>query len=99
MFIGLLGLVVDIPAISLVALAKSPLLLYKGWARLLQDLVGRHGPCLEAACVPFAGLALVLWPVVVIATVASAIVSSPLLGLFGAVVVYQVCDFPFSPLP
>jgi hypothetical protein len=88
--VALLGLVADIPLITMVALAKSPFMLFKGWGRLLHDLVGRHGACLEAACVPFAGLALVLWPVVVVVSVLFAIVSSPILGLFGAVIVYQV---------
>ncbi|KAG0572069.1 hypothetical protein KC19_VG065400 [Ceratodon purpureus] len=87
--VAVLGLVADTPLITLVALAKSPFLLFKGWSRLLHDLIGRHGACLEAACVPFAGLALVLWPVVVVVFVLLAIISSPILGLFGAVVVYQ----------
>lgn len=89
--VAVLGLVADTPLITLVALAKSPFLLFKGWSRLLHDLVGRHGACLEAACVPFAGLALILWPAVVVVFVLMAIISSPILGLFGAVVVYQVC--------
>jgi hypothetical protein len=93
-FVGVLGVLVDTPAISLVALCKSPVMLLKGWGRLFRDLVGRHGPCLEAACVPFAGLALVLWPLVVVAAFLTAVLCSPFLGLFGAVVVYQVCSFP-----
>lgn len=89
----MLGLIADTPLITLVAVVKSPFLLFKGWSRLLHDLLGRHGACLEAACVPFAGLALLLWPAVVVASVLLAIVSSPLLGLFGAVIVYQVREF------
>lgn len=88
--VAVLGLIADTPLITLVALAKSPFLLFKGWGRLLHDVIGRHGACLEAACVPFAGLALLLWPAVVVVSVLLAIVSSPALGLFGAVVVYQV---------
>ena len=88
--VAVLGLLADTTLITLVALVKSPLLLFKGWGRLLHDLIGRHGACLEAACVPFAGLALVLWPVVTVVAVLLAIISSPILGLFGAVVVYQV---------
>lgn len=88
--VAVLGLIADTPLITLVALAKSPLLLFKGWGRLLHDLIGRHGACLEAACVPFAGLALILWPVVTVVAVLFAILASPILGLFGAVVVYQV---------
>lgn len=87
---AILGLMADIPLISMVALVKSPLMLFKGWERLLHDLVGHQDACIEAACVPFAGLALVLWPLVVVVSVLAAIVSSPLLGLFGAVIVYQV---------
>lgn len=88
--VAVLGLLADTPLITLVALVKSPLLLFKGWGRLLHDLIGRHGACLEAACVPFAGLALILWPVVTVVSVLIAIIASPILGLFGAVVVYQV---------
>jgi hypothetical protein len=86
--VGLLGLIVDTPIISLVALAKSPLMLLKGWRQLILDLVGQPSSCV--ACGPFAGLAIVLWPLVVCATVLSAIFCSPFLGLFGAVIVYQV---------
>lgn len=90
---GILGLLADAPAISLVAVGKSPWMLIKGWQRLVQDSVGRHGPCLDAACVPFAGLAIVFWPLVVAVSVLCAIICSPFFGLFGAVVVYQVCNF------
>jgi hypothetical protein len=89
--VGLLGLIVDTPIISLVALAKSPLMLLKGWRQLILDLVGQPSSCV--ACVPFAGLAIVLWPLVVCATVLIAIFCSPFLGLFGAVIVYQENSF------
>ncbi|KAH8950843.1 hypothetical protein BDL97_10G106500 [Sphagnum fallax] len=89
--VGLLGLIVDTPIISLVALAKSPLMLLKGWRQLILDLVGQPSSCV--ACGPFAGLAIVLWPLVVCATVLSAIFCSPFLGLFGAVIVYQENSF------
>ena len=88
--VGLLGVIVDTPAIGIVALFKMPIMLVKGWRRLLQDLVTRHGPCMEAACVPFAGLALVFWPFVVVAAAFTALICSPALGLYSAVVVYQV---------
>jgi hypothetical protein len=88
--VGLLGMIVDMVMISLVALAKSPFMLLKGWKRLILDLMGQHGSCVEAACVPFAGLAIVLWPLIVCVTVLTAIICSPFLGLFSAVVVYQV---------
>lgn len=87
--VGLLGVIVDVPMISLIALYKSPCMLLKGWHRLLHDLIGREGPFLETVCVPFAGLAILLWPLVVIAAVLSAFVSSFFLGFYAAVVVYQ----------
>ena len=96
--VGLLGVVIDTPAICLVALWKSPFMLYKGWSRLIHDLVTRNGPCLEAACVPFAGLALLLWPLIVAFSALAAFLCSPLLGLFSAVVAYQVCGFASSTL-
>lgn len=89
--VGILGVIIDTPAIGIVAFCKMPIMLIKGWHRLLQDLVTRHGPCLEAACVPFAGLALVFWPFVVVASAITAFICSPFLGLYSGVVVYQVC--------
>ena len=91
--VGLVGVLFDTPAISIMAFCKMPIMLYKGWSRLLEDLLTRNGPCLEAACVPFAGLALLLWPFVVVMSALTALICSPFLGLFSAVVVYQVCDF------
>lgn len=89
--VGILGVIIDTPAIGIVAFCKVPIMLIKGWHRLLEDLVTRHGPCLEAACVPFAGLALVFWPFVVLSAAFTAFLCSPFLGLYSAVVVYQVC--------
>lgn len=91
--VGIIGVIVDTPAISIMAVLKMPIMLYKGWRRLMEDLVTRHGPCLEAACVPFAGLALIFWPFVVVMSAFTAFLCSPLIGLFSAIVVYQVCDF------
>ncbi len=91
--VGLLGIVVDTPAIGIVALCKMPIMLYKGWRRLLLDLVDRNGSCLEAACVPFAGLAIVFWPLIVVASALTAFLCSPFFGLYSAAVVYQVCNF------
>ncbi len=95
-FVGLLGMVVDTLLISSVALAKSPLMLLKGWKQLTMDLLGQQGSCVDAACVPLAGLAILLWPLVVCATVFSAMICSPFFGLFSAVIVYQVGDL--SPI-
>uniref|UniRef100_A0A5B6Z3C0 Transmembrane protein n=1 Tax=Davidia involucrata TaxID=16924 RepID=A0A5B6Z3C0_DAVIN len=86
---GVLGFMVDMPVISLVALCKSPYMLFKGWHRLFHDCIGREGPFLETICVPFAGLAILLWPLAVVGAVLGSMVSSIFLGVFAAVVVYQ----------
>lgn len=86
----LVGVPVDVVLITIVALWKSPCMLLKGWKRLLEDLIGREGPFLETVCVPFAGLAIILWPVAVVVGVISAIISSLFLGLYAGVVVHQV---------
>lgn len=95
-FVGLLGVLVDTPAIGIVALCKMPIMLYKGWRRFLGDLFTRNGSCLEAACVPLAGLAIVFWPLVVVVSALTAFLCSPFFGLYSAVVVYQVCNFVSS---
>ncbi|GJN02774.1 hypothetical protein PR202_ga20158 [Eleusine coracana subsp. coracana] len=91
--VGLLGLVVDIPLYTVIALIKSPYMLFKGWQRLLHDLISREGPFLETVCVPIAGLAILFWPLVVVGSVLLAIVSSIFVGLYGAVIVYQENSF------
>lgn len=88
---GLLGLVVDIPLYTVIAVIKSPYMLFKGWFRLLHDLISREGPFLETACIPIAGLTILLWPIIVIGSIVIAIFSSIFIGLYGSVVVYQVC--------
>ena len=80
----------DVPLITAVALWKSPYMLLKGWKRLLEDLIGREGPFLETVCVPFAGLAIILWPLAVIGALMGAIFSSFFLGLYAGVIVHQV---------
>ncbi|WCJ37343.1 hypothetical protein M5689_018490 [Euphorbia peplus] len=85
----LIAVPVDVVLITVVALWKSPYMLFKGWKRLLEDLIGREGPFLETVCVPFAALAIILWPLAVVASVIAAIVSSFFLGLFSAVIVHQ----------
>ncbi|TYK01097.1 putative membrane protein [Cucumis melo var. makuwa] len=90
---SLIGLPVDFIFITLVALWRSPYMLFKGWKRLLEDLVGREGPFLEAVCVPFAGLAIILWPLAVVGAVISAIISSFFLGLYAGVIVHQEDSF------
>ncbi|RWR72118.1 hypothetical protein CKAN_00031900 [Cinnamomum micranthum f. kanehirae] len=69
LFVGMLGIMVDMPVVTVVALYKSPYMLFKGWHRLLHDLIGREGPFLETACVPFAGLFILLWPLAVMGAV------------------------------
>lgn len=87
---GVLGFIVDFPLISLIALCKSPYMLFKGWHRLFHDLIGREGPFLETICVPFAGLVILLWPLAVAGAVLGSMVSSIFLGAYAGVVVYQV---------
>ncbi|KAK1290743.1 putative membrane protein [Acorus calamus] len=87
--VGLLGVMGDMPVITMVALYKSPYMLFKGWHRLFHDLVGREGPFLETACVPFAGLAILLWPSAVTGAVLASIISSFFLGSYAAIVAYQ----------
>lgn len=65
-------------------------MLFKGWKRLLEDLIGRRGPFLEIECVPFAGLAIILWPLAVLGAVLAATIFSFFLGLYSGVVVHQV---------
>ncbi|XP_073147040.1 uncharacterized membrane protein At3g27390 isoform X2 [Henckelia pumila] len=87
--VAVLAVPVDVPLITAIALWKSPYMLFRGWKRLLEDLVGREGPFLETVCVPFAGLAIFLWPLAVIGAALAAFFSSFFLGLYGGVVVIQ----------
>jgi len=91
LLIVLFALVVDVPSITALALWKSPYMLFTGWKRLLEDLVGREGPFLETVCVPFAGLAIILWPLAVVVAVIAAFLSSFFLGLYAGIIVHQVC--------
>lgn len=90
---GVVGILVDLPTISLIALIKSPFMLFKGWNRLFHDLIGREGPFLETVCVPFAGLAILLWPAAVVGAVLASVISSLFLGGYAAVIAYQVWLF------
>lgn len=83
-------MVVDVLLITAVAIYKSPYMLLKGWKRLLEDLVGREGPFLETVCVPFAGLAILLWPLAVVGAVIASVLSSFFLGMYSGVIVHQV---------
>ncbi|XP_052178386.1 uncharacterized membrane protein At3g27390 isoform X2 [Diospyros lotus] len=85
----LLGVLLDVPLITAVALWKSPYMLFRGWKRLLEDLIGREGPFLETVCVPFAALAIILWPLAVVGAVISAFFTSFFLGLYGGAIVQQ----------
>ncbi|GLT72044.1 hypothetical protein SLA2020_440150 [Shorea laevis] len=93
---SLIGVPVDMLLITIVALWKSPYMLFKGWKRLLEDLIGREGPFLETVCVPFAGLAIILWPLAVVGGVIGAIVSSFFLGLYSGVIVHQEGSLQFG---
>lgn len=88
--ISVIGFLVDFPMISIIALFKSVYMLFKGWHRMFHDLIGREGPFLETICVPFAGLAILLWPLAVVGAVLASIVASIFIGAFAGVVVYQV---------
>ncbi|KAI3465553.1 hypothetical protein Pfo_022216 [Paulownia fortunei] len=87
--VSLLAILVDVPLITAVALWKSPYMLFRGWKRLLEDLIGREGPFLETVCVPFAGLAILLWPLAALGAVLAAFFSSFFLGLYAGVIVHQ----------
>lgn len=90
---GLMGLMVEIPLYAAIAIVKSPYMLFKGWFRLTQDLVSREGPFLETACIPIAGLTILLWPIVVVGSIVMAIFSSIFIGLYASVIVYQERSF------
>lgn len=94
--VGVLGFMIDLPLISLIALCKSPYMLIKGWHRLFHDLIGREGPFLETICVPFAGLAILLWPLAVVGAVLGSMAASIFLGAYAGVVVYQEESFWFG---
>lgn len=96
--VGILGLIVEIPLYTAIAVVKSPFMLFKGWYRLIHDLISREGPFLETACIPIAGLTILLWPLVVIGSVVMAIFSSFFIGLYGAVIVYQVSNLSLCPI-
>ncbi|XP_010555921.1 PREDICTED: uncharacterized membrane protein At3g27390 [Tarenaya hassleriana] len=90
---GVLGIIVDFPIITLIALCKSPYMLFKGWSRLFHDLIGREGPFLETICVPIAGLVILLWPLAVVGSVLGSMVSSFFLGSYAGFVSYQESSF------
>ncbi|XP_076910748.1 putative membrane protein At3g27390 [Bidens hawaiensis] len=91
--LGVLGLIVDFPLITIIAALKSPYMLLKGWRRLFQDCIGREGPFLETICVPFAGLAILLWPLAVAGALLASMLSGIALGLYAAIIVYQEYSF------
>ncbi|KAL5153988.1 putative membrane protein [Glycine soja] len=86
---SVIGIIVDVPVISFVALCKGPYMLFKGWHRLFHDLIGREGPFLETICVPFAGLAILLWPLAVAGAILASMLASFFLGAYAGVVAYQ----------
>ncbi|KAG8384394.1 hypothetical protein BUALT_Bualt04G0113500 [Buddleja alternifolia] len=91
--VGLMGLIVEIPLYTAIAIVKSPYMLFKGWQRLLHDLISREGPFLETACIPIAGLTILMWPLVVIGSILMAIFTSFFIGLYGSIIVYQERSF------
>ncbi|CAL5191672.1 unnamed protein product [Lathyrus oleraceus] len=93
---AVIGLLIDVPVISFVAICKGPYMLFKGWHRLFHDLIGREGPFLETICVPFAGLAILLWPLAVAGAILASILASYFLGAYAGVVAYQESSFRFG---
>uniref|UniRef100_I1N7I4 Uncharacterized protein n=1 Tax=Glycine max TaxID=3847 RepID=I1N7I4_SOYBN len=93
---SVIGIIVDVPVISFVALCKGPYMLFKGWHRLFHDLIGREGPFLETICVPFAGLAILLWPLAVAGAILASMLASFFLGAYAGVVAYQESSFLFG---
>nr|XP_043630894.1 uncharacterized membrane protein At3g27390 [Erigeron canadensis] len=91
-----IAVAVDVPLITAVAVCKSPYMLIIGWKRLLEDLIGREGPFLETVCVPFAGLAIVLWPLAVVGAVIASFISSFALSLYSAMIVHQEDSVKFG---
>ncbi|PIA46341.1 hypothetical protein AQUCO_01500101v1 [Aquilegia coerulea] len=91
--VGIMGLIIEIPLYTIIAVVKSPYLLFMGWYRLTHDLISREGPFLETACIPIAGLTILLWPLVVVGSILMAIFSSFFVALYGAVIVYQERSF------
>ncbi|KAI3981773.1 hypothetical protein MKX01_027758 [Papaver californicum] len=87
--VGVLGITVDFLVITCVSIVKAPIMLFKGWQRLFHDLIGREGPFLETICVPFAGFAILFWPVLVVGALLGAMASSIFLVAFAGVVLYQ----------
>ncbi|EPS60872.1 hypothetical protein M569_13929, partial [Genlisea aurea] len=91
--VAILGLIVEIPLYTIIALAKSPYMLFKGWQRLIHDMISREGPFLETACIPIAGLMILMWPLVVIGSIVMSVFSSFFIGLYGSIIVYQERSF------
>ncbi|KAL8044477.1 hypothetical protein ABFX02_08G047900 [Erythranthe guttata] len=91
--VGIIGLIVEIPLYAAIAIVKSPYMLFKGWHRLLHDLISREGPFLETACIPIAGLTIIMWPLIVVGSILMAIFTSFFIGLYGSIVVYQERSF------
>ncbi|KAG9159345.1 hypothetical protein Leryth_017969 [Lithospermum erythrorhizon] len=90
---GLMGLIVEIPLYTAIAIVKSPFMLFKGWQRLIHDMISREGPFMESACIPVAGLSIMLWPLIVVGSVILSIFSSFFIGLYASFVVYQERSF------
>ncbi|KAF9678479.1 hypothetical protein SADUNF_Sadunf07G0039200 [Salix dunnii] len=90
---GLVGLIVDVPLFAAIVIIKSPYMLFKGWYRLLHDLISREGPFLETACIPIAGLTILLWPLVVVGSILVSIFTSIFIGLYASVILYQERSF------
>ncbi|KAF3632513.1 hypothetical protein FXO37_27432 [Capsicum annuum] len=90
---GLLGLILEIPLYTSITIIKIPFTLFKGWYRLIHDLISCEGPFIKTACIPIAGLTILLWPIAVIGSFIMAILSSFFIGLYRDVIIYQKRSF------
>ncbi|KAI3669533.1 hypothetical protein L6452_40770 [Arctium lappa] len=84
------GICFDFQVITVVAALKSPYMLVKGWHLLFHDCIGREVPFLESICVPFAGLAILLWLFAVAGALLRSMVASIFLDFYAAVIAYHV---------
>eukprot|EP00850_Spirogloea_muscicola_P006796 SM000033S12317 [mRNA] locus=s33:90752:94674:+ [translate_table: standard] len=89
LLVSVCGLLADTVLLTAIAIAKSPVLLWRGWQRLFESAIERQGLCLEATCLPCALLVLLLWPIAVLLSIIGAFMLSPFVGLYAAAIAYQ----------
>ncbi|XP_024515202.1 uncharacterized membrane protein At3g27390-like [Selaginella moellendorffii] len=89
--VAVVGLVVDVPAVCGIAVAKAPVFLWKGWKQEVINMEEcvEDGVCSRPICLPVTGAMLALWPARVAASLGSALLYSLAKGFNGAVVAYR----------